>query len=283
MVLPLVLSLMAGVCVGVIAMVMLIASEGSQIMLDSDILAERIQRWIMQPPGFLLAVIANQLAFACLALGAAWWSPVPMRQRLGLLRPGLRWWAWPALMLGTLFLSFWRDLLSMLVGVEIDSGQMPFAEVFTTAKGPMLWLLAAVIGLLPGVFEEMLFRGYVQKRLLQAWPAAGAIAFSTAAFAIAHVHPLHVIAVIPLGAWFGVIAWRTGSILPAMACHIFNNVMAVLLNAYLLGGESDAVGGFGMILMMSVSAAAFFIGVIVLAAGAKAEKRSSDAHESNVC
>jgi membrane protease YdiL (CAAX protease family) len=38
-----------------------------------------------------------------------------------------------------------------------------------------------------------------------------------------HIMPLAVIFAILLGVWFGVIAWRTNSIGPTIACHAFVN------------------------------------------------------------
>jgi len=77
----------------------------------------------------------------------------------------------------------------------------------------------------PGFVEELLFRGYVQRRLLRRWRPFGAILFASVAFAIAHLDPLHVVFALPLGIWFGIIAWRTGSIWPGVVCHAFINFL----------------------------------------------------------
>ncbi len=75
----------------------------------------------------------------------------------------------------------------------------------------------------------MLFRGYAQRRLLQRWHPAAAVGVSSALFAAAHLDPVHVVGVVPLGIWFGIVAWLTGSIWPAIICHTANNAAAVLL------------------------------------------------------
>jgi membrane protease YdiL (CAAX protease family) len=79
------------------------------------------------------------------------------------------------------------------------------------------------IAVLPGVIEELLFRGYVQRRLLERWHPATAILVSSTLFALVHLQPHHVVFAFPLGVWFGVIAWRTGSVYPSMLCHAFVN------------------------------------------------------------
>ena len=37
------------------------------------------------------------------------------------------------------------------------------------------------------------------------------------------------LATLPLGLWLGVLAWRSGSLWPAVACHTSNNLLATVL------------------------------------------------------
>jgi membrane protease YdiL (CAAX protease family) len=79
----------------------------------------------------------------------------------------------------------------------------------------------------PGIVEELLFRGYLQSRLLQRWPPLLAVGASALIFSAAHLDPIHVLGVIPLGVWLGTVAWRAGSVWPAILCHAVNNAVAV--------------------------------------------------------
>jgi membrane protease YdiL (CAAX protease family) len=95
-----------------------------------------------------------------------------------------------------------------------------------------LTLLGLVLSLLPAVVEEIVFRGYIQRRLIQRWTPATAIAVSTALFAILHADSLpHILAVIPLGVVTGWLAWRTDSVTPGMVVHAIHNAGAVAFAA----------------------------------------------------
>ena len=85
--------------------------------------------------------------------------------------------------------------------------------------------LAAVATLLAPPCEEIAFRGYVQTTLgLRSGPAA-AIAGSAVLFALLHVNPVLFPALVVLGALFGWLTWRAGSIWPAVLAHAVNNAI----------------------------------------------------------
>ena len=48
-------------------------------------------------------------------------------------------------------------------------------------------------------------------------------------FAAAHLEPLHVLGVLPLGVWLGLIAHQSKSTWPAMAAHVLNNSLSVVI------------------------------------------------------
>lgn len=89
-------------------------------------------------------------------------------------------------------------------------------------------LFGLILTVLPAVIEEVFFRGYIQRRLLQRWSPAVAIGVSTALFAIVHMDSLqHIVAVVPLGAVLGLLAYRTNSIKPGMIVHAIHNAGVV--------------------------------------------------------
>lgn len=91
------------------------------------------------------------------------------------------------------------------------------------------WAFAAAAVLVAPVCEEMAFRGYLLTTIgLRRGPVA-AVLLTTALFALFHVDPVRLAALVPLGALFGWLAWRAGSIWPAIAAHAANNGMATVL------------------------------------------------------
>lgn len=79
------------------------------------------------------------------------------------------------------------------------------------------------VGIAPGFLEEMVFRGYTQQRLVKRWGATTGIVVTSILFGLFHITPQAILVALPLGFWFGYVAWRSGSILPAILCHFFVN------------------------------------------------------------
>ena len=112
-------------------------------------------------------------------------------------------------------------------------------KLFLSHEGPFLVVMVALVGIMPGICEELFFRGYVQTRLLVRFPPLVAIGTTSLLFSIAHLDPIHAVAVFPLGLWLGVITWRSQSIWPAVLGHTINNSAAVLLTQ-LVGDPKSA-------------------------------------------
>ncbi|BDG07248.1 type II CAAX endopeptidase family protein [Anaeromyxobacter paludicola] len=89
-------------------------------------------------------------------------------------------------------------------------------------------LLGLLASLLAPVCEEAAFRGYVQRTLLLRLRPAPAIGVTAVLFAAMHLDPVRFPALVVLGLLFGWLAWRAGSIWPAVAAHAVNNAIASL-------------------------------------------------------
>jgi membrane protease YdiL (CAAX protease family) len=90
-----------------------------------------------------------------------------------------------------------------------------------------------VTALAAGLFEEAGYRGFLRKVLGERYGAHAAIAISALIFMIAHLsrgREYHV--VLPLvflfGWLYGLIAWKTGSILPGIVVHFSYNFVRLL-------------------------------------------------------
>jgi membrane protease YdiL (CAAX protease family) len=90
--------------------------------------------------------------------------------------------------------------------------------------------------LLAPLCEELAFRGHLLPLLRARLPARAAIVTGALAFAAMHFDPVRLASVFLLGCVFGWLAWRSGSLWPAVAAHAGNNGVAALL---LLGGAGD--------------------------------------------
>ncbi len=147
-------------------------------------------------------------------------------------------WSYPVLMLATPLIGLLGYLLMLLMPEE-SSDQLEFIYgMFTKPTGVFAVVVVMSLSVVPGFVEESLFRGYIQRRLLKRWPPIVAIGFTSVLFAAAHIDWHHALMVLPLGVWLGIVAWRAGSIWPAILCHFFVNLVAVL-HARLSGDSAD--------------------------------------------
>lgn len=104
------------------------------------------------------------------------------------------------------------------------------------ASAPSLPAIILILAVVPAVFEEFAFRGFILTGFQRMKSPLAAIALSSFFFALAHaVFQQSVLAFIS-GCLLGVVVWRTGSILPAIAYHAVHNSMSILLGEVSYGG-----------------------------------------------
>jgi membrane protease YdiL (CAAX protease family) len=92
----------------------------------------------------------------------------------------------------------------------------------------MLLLVAAVV---PGICEELAFRGLIQTGLRRSFGTNHAIVWGGAMFALLHLNPWNFIGLWTFGALLGYLRERTGSVYPSIAAHIANNSLALVVFA----------------------------------------------------
>jgi len=140
---------------------------------------------------------------------------------LGRVRPDI----WVLAAVGTFMLGPLADtLMSAMERWAPGStlGSVPMLQEI--ARDNPVWLTWPFLALLPGLAEELFFRGLLQRSFAR--PAVGA-AVSAVAFALFHVDPHHVVGVLPLGVFLAWVALRHGTAV-AIAAHVANNTVALL-------------------------------------------------------
>lgn len=137
-----------------------------------------------------------------------------------------------------IYLSFPLGISITIFSDEIDRIISTFMEIPAElqeiiakkliADSPLEWLnlfLGAVV--LAGIFEEMLFRGMLQKAFERKFELHQAIFLTAFVFAIIHL-PFQLIQIMILGTVLGFIAWRSNSIIPTIILHCLNNGFALI-------------------------------------------------------
>lgn len=92
-------------------------------------------------------------------------------------------------------------------------------------------LLILVAAIVPGVCEELAFRGLIHTGLRRSFGTNHAIIWGGAMFALLHLNPWNFIGLWSFGALLGYLRERTGSIVPSIAAHIVNNSLALTMFA----------------------------------------------------
>jgi uncharacterized protein len=92
-----------------------------------------------------------------------------------------------------------------------------------------LALIFFSIAIVAPVVEELLFRGYLQNALARKMHPGYAIALAAAIFGAIHLQPLAFPVLTLLGAIFGFLYHRTGSLKVTMTLHLINNTFAGLM------------------------------------------------------
>lgn len=91
-----------------------------------------------------------------------------------------------------------------------------------------LWQMFLVIAILPGICEEILFRGF----MIRFYEKSGmklAIFASAFLFAFFHLDPFRFLPVFLLGLLLGYLTLRSGSIINSMLSHAINNALALFI------------------------------------------------------
>lgn len=210
------------------------SAHGSRIGPDDATLA--IEAALTKPAIALPMFLSISIMTGAIAVCAARLSPAGIRRRL-LLRPST---ANPftvmLLCIGTVSVGGCAEALLMMLSKQLGlrpGGSMKAIEdLIHTAGQSSLILTAVVLAIGPGIGEELLFRGYIQSRLQQRWGIRWAIFIAALMFGAAHADPMQSTLTVPLGAYMGWAAYRTGSTRTSIVCHIFNNLAVVLMLSF---------------------------------------------------
>ena len=122
------------------------------------------------------------------------------------------------------------------------------AMTLSTETG-LIPALAMVVG--APIAEELVFRGIIQSRLERSLPAWIAVVLQAVLFGLIHGTPVQIGYAFIMGLLFGLLRWRTGSILPTLAAHAAFNAMNDPLG--LLGDFAES--WYFLVVIIAVSAA----------------------------
>jgi sodium transport system permease protein len=111
---------------------------------------------------------------------------------------------------------------------DLLSERQPLVQELRTVRngeGTFWWMYLLVYVLLPGVCEELAFRGFILAGLRRRFPVWTAIFISSFLFALYHMNVFQSLPTFILGVVLGMLAVRSRSIFPGMLFHFLYNGM----------------------------------------------------------
>ncbi len=184
-------------------------------------------------PLMILSIVAMQVGMLLCVFSFACRSNEPISRRLSAARPNMRSKDLAVVVMATLGIASMSSLLLANTTDELSPHLVSLTEFIGAQRGLALVCTVLSVGLLPGLCEELLFRGYIQTRLVKRLGPLSGIILAASLFAIMHIDPQHMVVAFILGLWCGVVVWRTGSVWSGVACHALNNTWGVLATVLL--------------------------------------------------
>lgn len=167
--------------------------------------------------------------FVPLALAAPWWLGLSIRGTLRLHAAPRREWL-RAVVVGVSMPGL-ALCVGELVSVVLPAPTSLFEGIFPEAVP--LWQLLLFFAVLPGVCEELLFRGAFFGLWCSRGAAGVAVLVTALAFGLFHLSLFRFFPTTVLGVLLGFISIRSRSVLPGMLAHVLNNGLAMV--AFSLG------------------------------------------------
>jgi uncharacterized protein len=125
-------------------------------------------------------------------------------------------------------LLYWPLLEALDKGVDDLEG--PAQALTDRANGPVdVILLVLIVGVMAAVFEEIFYRGLLQRALLKrGLHPVLAIGTTSVLFGATHFQLLQLPGLVVAGAVFGTLAYRADRLGPAIAAHLTFNMVTVI-------------------------------------------------------
>lgn len=110
-----------------------------------------------------------------------------------------------------------------------DQTKQALAQMDGLLNSIPLWCVIYILAVIPALCEELAFRGFIFGGLVKNNGVLRAILLSSLFFGLSHGVLQQSITAGILGIGLGIIAWRSGSVLPGIALHMTHNALSMLV------------------------------------------------------
>ena len=126
-------------------------------------------------------------------------------------------------------LGIWNEYFAQLPGMGFFEHLNVNESIKPLGESAPIGLLFLVVAVAPAIGEEVIFRGIIGRGLVARHGILAGVIMSSILFAAVHIHPAHVVALLPLAFFIHLIYLVTRSIVAPMLLHLLNNSLAVVL------------------------------------------------------
>lgn len=126
-------------------------------------------------------------------------------------------------------LGVWNEHFAHLPGMDFFSNLNVNESIKPLGETAPFGLLLLLVAVAPAISEEIIFRGVIGRGLIARWGILAGVILTSIMFGIVHMHPAHVVALLPLAFLLHLTYFATRSILAPMLLHFLNNSLAVVL------------------------------------------------------
>ena len=172
-------------------------------------------------------MLITSLLFAAVTSAFAWIQRETVAPTLRL-EPGSGFW----IMVGTLGIPVTVGGVLLYLGVTDGilnrTSTSPMEDLFREDSASLPLLILA-IGVLPGFFEELGFRGWMQSTWRKILAPGRALVLTACCFAVIHFSYWSIGWILPMGLYLGWLRERSGSIWPGVIAHMGHNSAIVIL------------------------------------------------------
>jgi len=191
-----------------------------------------------QERAYFTLAVSQVLIMAGPAILLAWYFKLDVRKTFSLRRPSNVHILGAALIALSAFplSAFLHRLQSWLVGAPPDLEALEQLERLLTANASP-WMVVVIIALLPGLCEELLFRGMLLSGLRGRISNAWTIIVVGVLFGLFHIELEKIPQVSLMGMLLALVCLRSGSIFLSMGIHVVHNGLPILLDP-----EGNALG-----------------------------------------
>lgn len=166
---------------------------------------------------------------------------------------------WAALYPGVLLLGELNAKLPVPQWIEsMDQMRADALEALLLGSDVSTLFLFLTVALTPALFEELLFRGYLQRQVERRFGAMTSLVAVGIFFGLYHMSVTQLVPLSVLGIYLGFVVWATGSLWTGVLVHLLNNGTAVVIAGFARGNPAmdiESMEGMGVPTYLSAGAA----------------------------